>query len=71
MPFSTTAGGRGPCANAGATGGHRMDLRAWENPWRLMLAVNAAVLVGVFLHKIFLTPYVPYIHLLDPQRILD
>jgi hypothetical protein len=41
-----------------------MDLRAWENPWRLMLAVNAAVLVGVFLHKIFLTPYVPYIHLL-------
>ena len=35
-----------------------------ENPWRLMLAVNAAVLIGVFLHKITLPPYVPYIHLL-------
>jgi hypothetical protein len=41
-----------------------LNLRIWENPWRLMLAVNAAVLVGVFLHKIALTPYVPYIHLL-------
>src|SRR5689334_17457162 len=29
-----------------------------------MLAVNAAVVVGVFLHKIALPPYVPYIHLL-------
>ena len=29
-----------------------------------MLAVNAAVLIGVFLHKITLPPYVPYIHLL-------
>jgi len=29
-----------------------------------MLAVNAAVAVGVFLHKIALPPYVPYIHLL-------
>ena len=29
-----------------------------------MLAVNAAVLIGVFLHKIALPPYVPYIHLL-------
>jgi hypothetical protein len=29
-----------------------------------MLAVNAAVMVGVFLHKIALPPYVPYIHLL-------
>ena len=36
----------------------------WENPWRLMLAVNAAVLIGVFFHKITLPPYVPYIHLL-------
>jgi len=36
----------------------------WQNHWRLMLAVNAAVLVGVFLHKIALPPYVPYIHLL-------
>ena len=41
-----------------------MNLRMRENPWRLMLAVNAAVLVGVFLHKIMLQPYVPYIHLL-------
>ena len=46
------------------TGGCRMNLRVWENPWRLMLAVNAAVFVGVFLHKITLPPYVPYIHLL-------
>ena len=29
-----------------------------------MLAVNAAVLIGVFLHKITLPPFVPYIHLL-------
>lgn len=42
----------------------KMNLRVWENPWRLMLAVNAAVLVGVFLHKITLPPFVPYIHLL-------
>jgi hypothetical protein len=41
-----------------------MNPRAWQNPWRLMLAVNAAVFVGVFLHKISLPPYVPYIHLL-------
>src|SRR5579859_7524538 len=41
-----------------------MNLRVQENPWRLMLAVNAAVLIGVFVHKIMLPPYVPYIHLL-------
>src|SRR5712671_5061456 len=41
-----------------------MNLRVWKNPWRLMLAVNAAVLIGVFLHKVALPPYVPYIHLL-------
>ncbi|WP_050628001.1 hypothetical protein [Bradyrhizobium viridifuturi] len=41
-----------------------MILRTWQNPWRLMLAVNAAVLAGVFLHKIALPPFVPYIHLL-------
>src|SRR6202047_1871563 len=43
-----------------------MDLRArfQENPWRLMLAVNVAVLIGVFLYKITLPSYVPYIHLL-------
>src|ERR1700726_1418826 len=41
-----------------------MKLRAWENPWRLMLAVNVTVLIGVFLYKITREPYVPYIHLL-------
>src|SRR5581483_255435 len=41
-----------------------MNPRAWQNPWRLMIAVNLAVLIGVFLHKITLPPYVPYIHLL-------
>jgi hypothetical protein len=41
-----------------------MKLRVWENPWRLMLAVNVAVLVGVFLYKLTHEPYVPYIHLL-------
>src|SRR5216683_1768573 len=41
-----------------------MNWRIWENPWRLMLAINLAVLIGVFLHKISLPPYVPYIHLL-------
>jgi hypothetical protein len=35
-----------------------------QNPWRLLLAINAAVIVGVFVHKILLPPYVPYIHLL-------
>jgi len=40
-----------------------MNLRVWENPWRLMLAVNVAVCFGVFLHKITLPPFVPYIHL--------
>ncbi|WP_409192753.1 hypothetical protein [Bradyrhizobium sp. RDM4] len=29
-----------------------------------MLAINAAVIAGVFIHKIQLPPYVPYIHLL-------
>jgi len=41
-----------------------MSLRIWQNPWRWMLAVNVAVAIGVFLHKIALPPYVPYIHLL-------
>src|ERR1700736_6482306 len=41
-----------------------MNLRVRENPWRLMLAVNVAVVIGVFLYKIALPPYVPYIHLL-------
>lgn len=35
-----------------------------QNPWRVLLAINVAVLVGVFVHKIQLPPYVPYIHLL-------
>ena len=42
----------------------KMNLRVWENPWRLMLAVNVAVCFWVFLHKITLPPFVPYIHLL-------
>src|SRR5665213_4225795 len=41
-----------------------MNFRVPENPWRLMLAVNVAVLIGGFLTKITLPPYVPYIHLL-------
>src|SRR3981189_498796 len=41
-----------------------INLRVGENPWRLMLAVNVAVFFGVFLHKITLPPFVPYIHLL-------
>jgi len=41
-----------------------MNLRVWENPWRLMVAINVAVLFGVFLHKVTLPPFVPYIHLL-------
>src|SRR6202453_4954406 len=41
-----------------------VNLRVRDNPWRLMLAVNAAVLIGVFLYKITREPYVPYIHLL-------
>jgi hypothetical protein len=39
-------------------------MNAWQNPWRVMLAVNAAVVIGVFWHKILLPPFVPYIHLL-------
>src|SRR5437762_9423899 len=42
----------------------KLNWRVWKNPWRLMLVVNIAVLVGVFLHKVALPPYVPYIHLL-------
>ncbi|MBR0715279.1 hypothetical protein [Bradyrhizobium liaoningense] len=34
-----------------------------QNPWRLLLAVNAAIIVGVFINKIQLPPWVPYIHL--------
>ena len=41
-----------------------MDWLTRKNPWRVMLAINAAVIAGVFIHKILLPPYVPYIHLL-------
>src|ERR1700727_2181138 len=41
-----------------------MDLLTRQNPWRVMLAVNVAVMAGVLIHKITLPPYVPYIHLL-------
>src|SRR3954447_11057066 len=41
-----------------------MDLRGQKSPWRLMIGVNVAGFIGVFLHKIALQPYVPYIHLL-------
>lgn len=41
-----------------------MILRLRESPWRLMVAVNIAVLIGVFLYKLPREPYVPYIHLL-------
>jgi hypothetical protein len=41
-----------------------MNLHLWQNPWRVMLAINVAVAIGLFLHKITLPPYVPYIHLL-------
>jgi hypothetical protein len=42
----------------------KLDLRVLQDPWRLMLGVNVAVIIGVFLHKIALPPFVPYIHLL-------
>jgi hypothetical protein len=45
-----------------------MDWRIWQNPWRLMLVVNVAVVIGALLHKIALPPYVPYIHLLVDYR---
>jgi hypothetical protein len=41
----------------------RINLRVWENPWRLMFAVNVAVFFGVFLHKITLPPFVPVVGL--------
>ena len=41
-----------------------MSSPSWQNPWRVMLAVNVAVVIGVFWHKILLPPFVPYIHLL-------
>src|SRR5882757_5948204 len=35
-----------------------------ENPWRAMITVNIAVMIGVFFFKITREPFVPYIHLL-------
>jgi len=45
-------------------GGPRMNWLTRQNPWRVMLAVNVGVIAGVFIHKILLPPYVPYVHLL-------
>ena len=43
-----------------------MNLPFRKNPWPLMLAVNVALLTGVFLNTITMQPYLylPYIHLL-------
>ena len=41
-----------------------MTARILQNPWRFLLAINGAVIAAVFVHKIQLPPYVPYIHLL-------
>ena len=41
-----------------------MSPRAWQNPWRVMLAINVAMMAGIFVYKIPRPPYVPYIHLL-------
>jgi hypothetical protein len=59
---ATTAAAYGSRLKAGTT--MSLNLFVRQNPWRLMLAVNAAVLIGVFFHKIALPPFVPYIHLL-------
>ncbi|UPK35799.1 hypothetical protein IVB18_49085 [Bradyrhizobium sp. 186] len=45
-------------------GGCHVRVSTWQTPWRLLLAINAAIIVGVFIHKIQLPPYVPYVHLL-------
>src|SRR6476659_8686685 len=45
-------------------GGCHVPASILQNRWRLLLAINAAVIAGVFIHKILLPPYVPYIHLL-------
>src|ERR1700760_1303225 len=42
--------------------------RVWQYPWKLLLAINAAMFVGVFIHKGLPPPYVPYIHLLVDYR---
>jgi hypothetical protein len=47
-------------------GGMRLEAlkQPLHQPWRLMLAVNVAVMIGVFLYKTHSSPYVPYLHLL-------
>jgi hypothetical protein len=40
----------------------------WRNSWGTLLAINVAAVVGVFIHKILLPPFVPYIHLLIDYR---
>ena len=34
-------------------------MTAWQNPWRVMLAVNVAVVIGVFWHKVLLDGVIP------------
>jgi hypothetical protein len=41
-----------------------MIMLALKCPWRVMVSVNVAVFVGLFLFKISLPPFVPYVHLL-------
>ncbi|CCE06737.1 conserved membrane hypothetical protein [Bradyrhizobium sp. STM 3843] len=41
-----------------------MKRTARQNPWRVMLAVNATVMTGLFLWKLTQRPFIPYIHLL-------
>jgi hypothetical protein len=43
---------------------HLMTPAPLQRHWRAMLYVNAVVMLGVFLYKLNLQPYVPYIHLL-------
>ena len=60
-------------ANPGSTmedvrAGQLSYILRWRNSWGTLLAINVAVVVGVFIHKILLPPYVPYIHLLIDYR---
>jgi hypothetical protein len=54
----------GPAPALASYGWPGRQMNAWRNPWRVMLAANVVVLIGVFWHKILLPPFVPYIHLL-------
>jgi hypothetical protein len=46
------------------SGQQGLPARLRANPWRAMIALNIAVMIGVFFYKITKEPYVPYIHLL-------